>query len=147
MAFGSDGKVTNSSGPVVHPRHMVTMALTPDEMSNVASQLPLDVVQSHMMHYDPGTETLHYGLEIADQVEAADRKVARKRVPKSITLLQAYLELVARDVKLVPQSGEQEVLWRFATTLERSDSRVSEALEASGVTDVDDFFISAARRK
>ena len=147
MVFGSDGKVTNSSGRVIRPRHMATMALSSDEMSNVASQLPLDVLQGHLMHYDPATETLHYALEVADLVEAADRKAARKRVPETITLLQAHLELAARDVKLAPQSGEQEAVWRFSTTLARNDARVSDALEASGVTDVDDFFIAAAKRK
>lgn len=139
------------------PRHMLEMAVTPQEMSNISSQLPLEVTMSHMLHYDPEHEVLHYGMEIANLVEAADRKVTRKRVPGSVTLLQAHLELIARKAvqqttEFVnsldePEASVMRAMWRFAPMLRRDDDRICKVLMGAGITDIDEFFIAAAKRK
>ena len=131
------------------PRHMLEMAVTVEEMSNISSQLPLEVTMSHMLHYDPEQGVLHYGMEVADLVEAADRKVARKRVPPSVTLLQAHLELLERDIDIFEfiETPELGARWRYSQTLRRDDDHITQAIMDADIADVDDFFIKAAKQK
>jgi len=124
------------------------MPVTPTEMSNISRQLPLDVAMSHMLYYDPKEEMLHYGVEVRDLVEKADRTVARRRVPETVSLLQAHLELAERGVDVFAfVDRKSEAVWRFSASLRRNDDRVSKTLLDAGVEDVDDFFITAAQRK
>jgi len=130
------------------PSRMLQMAVTPMEMSNISTQLPLDIAMSHMLHYDPKEEMLHYGVEVRDLVEGTDRAVKRRRVPEALSLLQAHLELAERGVDVFAfVDRKSEAVWRFSASLRRNDDRVSKTLLDAGVEDVDDFFITAAQRK
>ena len=123
-------------------------------MSNIGPRLPLDVTASHMMIYDPDSQTLYYAKEIAHLVEAIDKTVPFKRVPEKISPLQIRLEMISRGTmghvaEAIEQMAEPDrsvlrVVWDHCHEFRRDDPRVIKIIEAVGLKDVDGFFISAA---
>ena len=135
---------------------MHEMAVSLDEVSNIGSQLPPEVVKSGAMHYDPAAGVLRYSEEVRDLIEKADRTFRNlKRVPETVTLLQFHLEMIARGIDVAgcvaslyePERSVLTAVLSFSASLRYNDERVKKILTYSGVTDTGDFFIMAAKRK
>ena len=139
---------------IYQPQPMRQMMVTPEEMNNIASQLPLEIMMSHAAWYDRLEQTLHYAKTIADLIERADKTLHRARVPLSISPLQAHLEMAARGVSIaealaaIPAQDRivVDIIWQRAPVLNRSDQHVVALIKAAGL-DADEFFIAAARRR
>ena len=139
---------------IYQPQPMRQMTVTPEEMNNIASQLPLETMMSHAVWYDALEQMLHYAEDIAELIERADKTLHRVRVPLSISPLQAHLEMAARGVPVAealaaipPQDRIViDIVWQRAPVLNRSDQYVVALIEAVGL-DADEFFIAAARRR
>lgn len=93
-----------------------------------------------------------YSKEDWDTMQA-DEVRARNPVPHQVTMRQARLELLKRelldDVELVisPAGREAQIQWEYASVVERNNPIIAIVQQQQGLTDaqIDDLFIEAAK--
>jgi hypothetical protein len=93
-----------------------------------------------------------YSKEDWDTMQA-DEVRARNPVPQQVTMRQARLELLKRelldDVELVISAAgrEAQIQWEYASVVERNNPVIAIVQQQQGLTDaqIDDLFIEAAK--
>jgi hypothetical protein len=138
---------------------MQSIALTPDEATNVVSQLPpmTDIARGY---YDPGAGLLFFADHLAGAVQAADKTRYVAPVPVQIRADQARIEMILRgkgaavDAFIAalpdPDKSVLAAIWEYRISFLRTDPQFLRLLEGAGVgpatAQVDAFFVAAATR-
>ena len=124
---------------------MKSMTLTPDELTNVLSQV--DTTAGYYS-YDQEIGELQYRGDIVAQIEAADKTIRVIPVPLAITPVQLRKALrqagikAAFDAWLAGQNDDVKDDVEYALEIRRSSSRIADGATALGLTSaqVDDLF-------